>query len=379
MAAAASNADARRLATLFARMIQWAGVVAGRDVEAVLALEETAPDAAVGLVTARGEGIAARATKWRREAPVGTENESTPVFAPSDGANECLDCDLWLVVGGHPDVALPPVRPYALFVSDCAYRYHPELLGDEVWDRLERSGCPLLRNADVVLVNSPRTAADVRSFAGVPARRILEVPVVLPAEERPHGARPCVEEYVLWLPGATACERTTDTLHELRQYYEHLGGQLRTVIAAYERRQDAILRAALKAHPSLREHVLLAGELSPADRLAAIEQARVLLLARESAWLGLAPLDAAWLGVPILAARDAVTAHLDRALGLGVTFFERDVAGDLAGVLAELVKAGAPALPSRDALGSFQWSVQAPAFVDTLLHRLADRIPHAYR
>lgn len=390
MAAPSSNAEERRLAALLARTIQWAGANAGRDVEAVLALNESAADTQAALLKAGSDGTPARLTRWRTEPAAGSQvGNGEGVLVPADGGNDFLDCDLWLVVGAHPDLDLPRVRPYAAVVSDCAYRYHPELLEPDTWGRLERNGCALLRNAALVLVHTARTAIDVRSFAGVPERRVLQLPVLLPAEQSSHSERPCSEDYLLWLPGPSACERPAEVLRELRHYYENLGGKLHTVIAGSRLGAEAspsptdapidMISRAIAAHGSLREHIVLAEGLADGDRLAALQQARLLLHTSESVWPGLTPLDAAWLNVPILAARDSTMLQLDQTLGLAITFFDPGVAGDLAAAMADLEKTAASTMPSRDALAGWQWWARAAALVDALLARCADRISHAYR
>jgi hypothetical protein len=123
-----------------ALMLKQGSEAAGEGVDVVFSYVDGDYDPARDFRRLSENGISLRQTTWRE---ISKENlqiankyrgvdvrlEASAYTYPSDGAAEFLDFDFWHIVSDRTLLALAPVRPYSIYVTDCLQRHTPELFG----------------------------------------------------------------------------------------------------------------------------------------------------------------------------------------------------------------------------------------------------------
>ncbi len=138
-----------------------------------------------------------------------------------------MDCAAWILWHAHPDGALAPLKPYAVFCADLLARIAPRALDlTPNQDHPQWSGllnCFLTyRGANLVFATTPRTLEDVVSYAGVPRSRTALAPQFAPsgAEQEEEGNNPSpFNEYFLWTSNDTAHKNHLRAFKVLDTYY----------------------------------------------------------------------------------------------------------------------------------------------------------------
>ncbi|MGX9431737.1 MULTISPECIES: glycosyltransferase family protein [Bradyrhizobium] len=146
----------------------------------------------------------------------------TTYAVPDDGINQFLDCDLWIFISDRLQFPILPVRPYVLMIYDYLQRYVPimdENARQRVIDRAHA--------AEAVLVTTDFTANDARQFAGLPAKKVRKVPLLVPAFGGKGGSAqggPPASKYFIWTTNLALHKNHRNALEALRIYYEEYGG-----------------------------------------------------------------------------------------------------------------------------------------------------------
>ena len=392
-----------RAAKDVARMLRWGAGERGEAMDVVFSYVDGQYDRAGELDELAHDGIGVRATTWKAVDAAGlppralaASPEPGPFVAPGDGGNDFLDCDFWVVVSDRVTAPLAPLRPYAAVVFDYIQRYVPEVLNADMWVLQRRGLLPLVRQAHFVVATNPATVADLIGYAGVPRRRIVQLPIFFePLDVAAAGGAPVEGGYLLWVTNTAFHKNHLRVLDALESYYDLHGGALTTVMVGPmthffspdvdDPGMDRVehvraARARIAGSPSLSRHVMVAGELPAARYAGAVVHARALLHSCLYDNGTFAVVDAACAGVPALSSRYPAMEHLDRLLGLGVRFYDprdsRELAAALAGVEAAPPPAGT-ADPQRFA--AFHWQRAAPTLLDAVLREIDTGSGHAYR
>ncbi|MFH0963961.1 MAG: glycosyltransferase [Planctomycetota bacterium] len=303
----------------------------------------------------------------------------------SDGANDFLDCDLWLLISDRLQVPLLPLRPFGIFVFDCIQRYVPEIWGDEGWVLQSTAFIPLLRNADFILATTPSTLNDLNSFVGVPRARLRRIPMffeklALHPDDVPS---PSPRDYFVWTSNSTPHKNHERVLEALARYYDHLGGRLKAVMVGQctedfdprrkypFQRSDPVyaekIRRLIAQRPSLKENLDIRGYPPDEAYLSIIRNARFLLHANLYDNGSFSVIDAAYLGAPSLSSRYPAMEFMNESFDLNLTFFDPFDVVDIAAKLKEMEARGDKVrLPDPARLDEASWRNVAPDFYQAI-------------
>ena len=136
----------------------------------------------------RSLGIQVRSLRWKRIGAevlgivnisnLGAQSEvRRPLYLqPVDGGNDFMDCDLWLFVGDRVDLPPAPLRPYGALLFDDVHRYVPEDLSNSEYEVRTSGRIAFAQDAKFVMATTPTAKADANSHAGVPLRKIVQLP-----------------------------------------------------------------------------------------------------------------------------------------------------------------------------------------------------------
>lgn len=244
---------------------------------------------------------------------------------PDDGIQQFGDCDLWVVVSDRLELPLLPLRPAVLMVYDYLQRHLPVMKPgqDEVF---------LLsaRRARRVLVTTEFTRGDAISYAGVPAERVVKLPMLAPEVKYHCNAESLHRRpYFVWSTNAAPHKNHTAALEALRRYYDDLGGELDCLVTGVNSRglrdgsQENLRDAAriLAASRSLRQRISVLGELQDAQYAAVLRGARFYWHPAiiDNGTFGV--VEAARLGIPSLSSDYPAMREMDTQFGLNLAFF----------------------------------------------------------
>jgi glycosyltransferase involved in cell wall biosynthesis len=193
------------------------------------------------------------------------ESEAYLVF--DDGIRQFMDCDFWVLISDRLEHPVVPVRPYALLVYDYIQRYEP-LLPQTLNQQYIRSA----HMAERVFVTTVFTRQDAVQFAGLPERKVVRLPMLIPlfSAAPAAAAEPPRQAYFLWATNLGPHKNHENSLKALRIYYEEGGGRLDCCITGVNTRHllDSglphlgALQAICDDSPSVRDRVKVLGEVS---------------------------------------------------------------------------------------------------------------------
>jgi glycosyltransferase involved in cell wall biosynthesis len=392
-----------RAAKDLARMVRFGALERGERVDVVFSSPHDERVRAAELTDLAADGIPVRPTIWKGMDTVslpervrGAAPSPGPYVYPTDGANDFLDCDFWLVVSDRVTAPMAPLRPYGAVVFDYIQRYVPEVLSDDMWV-LQRQGLlPLARQARFVVATNPATVADLVSYAGVPRARVVELPIFFePLDVAAAGAAPVEGGYLLWVTNTAFHKNHATVLDALERYYEVHGGTLATVMVGpmthyfspdvddpgMDRVTHVVAaRSRIRNSAALSENVAVVGELPAAHYTGAVVHARALLHSCLYDNGTFSIVDAACAGVPALSSRYPAMQHLDRILSLGVRFYDPHDSRELAAALAAVeAEPAAPRPAGRERFAAFHWKRSAPALFAAVRREIDFWSGRAYR
>lgn len=95
---------------------------------------------------------------------------------PRDWGTNFLDCDQWLLVAGPEIGGVLPARPTAIFCGNLVARRAPTAVARSIhasyWDD-QTAAFRMWRQSAAVVANSPLSAADLTSYAGVRPEKVI--------------------------------------------------------------------------------------------------------------------------------------------------------------------------------------------------------------
>ncbi|WP_456638048.1 glycosytransferase [Bradyrhizobium sp. USDA 10063] len=296
--------------------------------------------------------IERRAFHWRTLPPgealracayAGMDQPLSGTYAvPDDGINQFFDCDLWIFVSDRLRFPVLPVRPYVLMVYDYLQRYVPimdEKASQRVIDRAHA--------AEAVLVTTDFTANDARQFAGLPARKVKKVPLLVPTFSAAGGSArggPPASEYFVWTTNLALHKNHRNALEALRIYYEEYDGRFECHVTGVD--TDKLFTGKLRHLVAAREihsasRALKASLKTEGDLPDSIYRRKL----RDAAFLwhpGLidngtfSVVEAASVGVPALSSDYPAMREIDRQFELGLTWSDPNDPTDMAGKLKQM-------------------------------------------
>ena len=390
-----------------AKMLKWGSRQRGVELDVVLACRKDVYDFDSEFSEIREFGIQVRPLEWKTvtdEARTIGELSSTGLVAdarhdqfalPCDGSNDFLDCDFWLFVSDRFDVPLLPIRPYGAVIFDYIQRYVPEVFTDSQFVLQAEGMIPFVREASFLIVTTPATRGDLNAYAGVPERKIFQIPLFFELIKECEGPRLWKEEYIVWVSNPTPHKNHARVLRGLEKYYDELGGKLKTILVGpevdfFSASNDrpgikemptvARVRSLISNSPSLLKNLRITGELPPAAYASAIKHARFLLHGNLYDNGTFSVIDAASLGVPSLSSRYPAMEYLNELCRLNLMFFDPYSVDDLAQALKLMESRERPVdLPDRGFLEQFHWKKSGDALCAVVLERMKMSRPGAYR
>ena len=303
---------------------------------------------------------------------------------PLDGARQFSDCDFWLVVSDRLPRPIVPAAQYGVLTFDYIQRYVPEIFGDLAWDVQKNGYIPLVRKADFVLCTTDSTAADINAYAGVPRRKILQLPMFFECTSLAPAPRFMKDDYIVWVTNSTEHKNHHRVLHAVLRYYQSLGGTLKLLIVGpgtevfvrppadgAEYPYWVKCRDVICHHQELRANVSVEGEITEARYLSAVKNARFMLHPNLYDNGTFAVIDAALAGTPSLSARYPAMEFMNDTFRLNLTFFDPQNEKEMAQAMRDMEqKSRTIELPDRAFLETFSWRRNMDRVYDLIMARL---------
>ena len=287
---------------------------------------------------------------------------------PLDGHENFLDCHFWFLVSDRLNHPLVPLRPYGIFVTDHLQRYVPEIFGRKTFQAVESGAWNFLRavrNADLAVVTSQGTAADVEIYSGC-LNTILQIPTTIDFDHflsvasqreqyRQHiTARP----YCVWVTNTSEHKNHLRMLEATRKYFEEHNGILDIVVtggntdlfnpqsvleknsprqAMSGQRYIRAVRDSVKSILGQWEpRIHWAGGVNDPEYVAIVQNSQFLIhnvLADNGTF---SVVEAAVLGRPAMSSDYPQMRQLNEQFGLGLHFFDAFDIDDTAKVMSDL-------------------------------------------
>jgi glycosyltransferase involved in cell wall biosynthesis len=205
-----------------------------------------------------------------------------------------------VVCSGHP--LLTPTRRAAQVVTihDIDFLHHPEWTRREIRRDYPRLVSDHARRADLVIVSSHYTAAELREKLGLAKDRIRVCPPGAPAWEKPPQTAGPRDGYLLFMGTLEPRKNVGLLLAAYGQLLARRPDMPRLVLAGAAT-ADAQPWLDAIAQPPLAGHVEHIGYVAEADRQAVYSRARVLVLPSWNEGFGFTALEAMSLGIPVVA------------------------------------------------------------------------------
>lgn len=333
-------------AKLLAQAVQSGAREAGEDIEIVFAHlddpDNYSPDAFADLPPS----IKRRPFKWellsreqayRAMAYAGLEHDMTaPTYqVPEDGIKQFMDCDLWIIVSDRLRYPILPLRPYVLMVYDYLQRYQPLLEQSLNSTFISAAHC-----AERVFVTTDFTRHDALQFAGLPARRVIKLPMLAPrlSAHVPAPAEKKMHPYFVWTTNLAPHKNHENAFRALSLYYDRYDGRLSCRVTGvgteeiFRRKLPhlASLGKIVEHSPGLKRRLHLLGEL-PEHVYQSQVAGSVFLW--HAGWIDngtFSVVEAGQLGVPALSSDYPAMREIDRQFGLRLNWMDAHDPDDMA-------------------------------------------------
>ena len=285
-------------------------------------------------------------------------------------------------LAGRADIAhsahplLMPARAAAQVVTihDLDFLDHPERTAREIRHDYPRFAREHARRADLVVVSSHATAAEVTRAFGVPEDHVVLCPAGAPAWEA-RAAAP-VPGYFLFVGTLEPRKNVGALLAAYTRLLDRLPGAPPLQLAGKAPESSAGWLEQI-ARPPLRERVAHLGYVAPSRKRQLYEGALALVIPSLHEGFGLTALEAMTVGVPVIASRRG---SLPEVLGDAALFVDpeddRSIADAMWAVAADASRARALADAGRARARAFSWAQSAETLrraYDAALRRRRER------
>ncbi len=274
----------------------------------------------------------------------------------------------------HP--LLMPARRAAqvITIHDLDFLSHPERTQREIRRHYPRFAREHAQRADLVVVSSQVTAAEVTRVLGVPDERVALVPAGAPAWE-PRAQTP-VSGYFLFIGTLEPRKNIGALLAAYTRLLDRLPGAPPLHLAGKILDSSAAWLARI-GRPPLKDRVVQLGYVSPPQKRQLYEGALALLIPSLHEGFGLTALEAMTAGVPVIASRRG---SLPEVLGDAALFVdpedEQSIAHAMWRLATDSALGRALAEAGRARAGAFSWTRSAEALrraYDAALRRRRER------
>jgi len=275
---------------------------------------------------------------------------------PSDGINDFLDCDFWIIVSDRLAFPLLPVRPYVMMVYDYLQRYEPFLSAS-----INRQFIEAAHQAQKVWVTTEFTRQDALQYAGLPHAKVSKLPMLAPefvsgdlslSSETQYGE----SDYFVWTTNLAPHKNHKNAIQALQIYYEQLNGTFKchvTGVLTQEllKRKEPHLKELARIvsfSPFLKRNMKLLGELPEMSYQDELSRSKFLWHAGRIDNGTFSVIEAAYLGVPSLSSDYPAMREIDRQFALNLAWMDADSPLNMATQLkkmetsASLIKSSLP-------------------------------------
>lgn len=245
----------------------------------------------------------------------GWEPQAQTYLVPEDNINQLIDCDLWVIVSDRVLKPILPIRPCVHVVYDYIQRYIPIFPS-------ANADLPFLnavRQAALVLVTTKFTQNDVMEYAGLPADKVVKVPMLAALFAKSDLKLPPESDYFIWTTNMGAHKNLDNAFKALRIYYRHLDGQLTCCITGVN---SAHLSETIENDS--KQKISILGELEEIDFRKALAQAAFLWHAGSIDNGTFSVVEAASLGVPSLSSDYPPMREIDEEFSLNLSWMDAD-------------------------------------------------------
>lgn len=257
-----------------------------------------------------------------------------------DGIKQLADCDLWVVVSDRITAPLLPLRPVIHMVYDYLQRYVPIFSNG-----VDHPFINAARAATQVWTTTEFTRQDALQYAGLDANRVVKLPMLAPAFEAKHFARPRREKpYFIWTTNAAPHKNHEHALNALQLYYEELNGVLDCHITGVN--TENLLKAPpehlkqtmtwVRTHELLKRRLHWSGELPDTDYQRLLHGAAFLWHAGRIDNGTFSVVEAASMGVPALSSDYPPMREIDAQFGLNLAWMDASDPKAMAQALKEM-------------------------------------------
>lgn len=297
---------------------------------------------------------------------------------PSDGANDFLDCDLWIIISDRLVSPILAMRMTVFVVFDYIQRYVPEIFidNDQVWNDQFRNLLYSVQHADMVMATTPSTMEDLISYAGVPRDRVCLLDLDFePLEYSSKSPRKFAKnDYFIWTTNLGHHKNHKNALDALEIYWQEFDGLLDVVVTGVgtslfnpenslpeniiEKEFSHIhyFRRKIKENPSFARKIRLAGNVSDRQYTDYLINARFLWhpVIYDNGTFSV--IEAAYLGIPSFSSSYPAMEYINRKFKLNILFFDPRSPRTIAKGLSFMEQsAGSISLPDRTSLQLHTW------------------------
>lgn len=291
---------------------------------------------------------------------------------PNDGINNFIDCDYWMIVSDRLEKPIAPIRPYCILITDYIQRYVPQMFGEYY----EHSFIQSVRNATLVLANTPQTAEDCVQYAGVSRERVKLAPLVVELNQTVVPKSKTNKDYFIWTTNRALHKNHLRTLEGILEYVQN-DGKLRCVVTGVdtelfniEKELDSSastneyinsIRNVIIRNPVLKEKIKFMGELHKNQYYKVLAGAKFLLhnvLIDNGTFCAI---EAAEVGVPTLSSDYPAMRYISERFSLNCDFFNPYNTNELTEKLFQMEMSYEEKkndLPSHKNLKRFSWENQ---------------------
>lgn len=262
---------------------------------------------------------------------------------PSDGANDFLDCDLWIIITGGIKHPIYPIKKYICMNYNSIHGYVPNMIDtpENSCKQQINTLIPFFRNAEFVIVDTPSKQEDILSFAGIKKEKTILMGLNFdPIYSYRNYDISKYQEYFVWDTNSDINENHKKIIDGLIKYYEKYNGRLKTVIIGdktdvlnpceiidssnYENSSMKYFeqtRNMIKNSKILRANIHFEGNISDSEYVSILKGAKFLLHTNLYENETKSVIEAAYFGTPSLCSKYPSMEYINDVFKLNINFF----------------------------------------------------------
>lgn len=316
---------------------------------------------------------------------------------PQDGANDFLDCDMWIIISDRLQAPVFPIRKHCIVVYDYIQRYVPEIFNENsnLW-KYNNTLIHNARNANKVIVTTPSTYEDVLTYTGIKRDNVIQIPMDFqPLECYTDNVMKKYEkiDYFVWVTNCAYHKNHIKAIRALINYYEKYNGKLKVIVTGYnselfnftkeyptikkfdlfQQKYIEKVRKLIKDNPILHDNIIFVGNVSNNEYVSILVNSKFLWHTNVADNGTFSVIEAAYLNIPSLSSRYKAMEFINERFNINLTFFNPHDINDISDKLKEMEKEYANVnLPKKEELNMFNWENQSNVIYMKILQILKE-------